>query len=374
LNFRLLAAEACGARAGSLETPRGTIPTPHFMPVGTQATVKTLSPQDLSAVGAGIVLANSFHLYLRPGTEVVRKAGGLHRFMGWDGPLLTDSGGFQVFSLPELRKVDDEGVTFASPLDGSKHRFTPESVIDIELALGADIVMAFDECPPYPCSEEVSFKALERTSRWAARCQARMAEREGQATLFGIVQGGVFPEQRRLSARQVTDLGFEGYALGGLSVGEPKALMHSTLEATAPLLPSDKPRYLMGVGTPEDLWECVQRGMDLFDCVMPTRVARNGTLFTSGGRLSVKNASFAQDFGPLDPECACYACRNFSRAYLRHLYHAGEILGLRLGSLHNLTFMMKVCGLIRSAILEGRFLDAKAEFLLQYGAAKKDQL
>jgi queuine tRNA-ribosyltransferase len=372
LKFTLLAEDG-QARAGRLELPHGTVQTPLFMPVGTQATVKTLSPDEVKAAGAGIVLANTFRLYLRPGTGVIEKAGGLHRFMGWDGPLLTDSGGFQVFSLADLRKVDDEGCTFQSPLDGSRHRFTPEKAIDIQVSLGADILMAFDECPPYPAERQEVERAVARTSRWASQCKAHFAAvgDPGRQTLFGIVQGGVYEDLRRQSARELMDLGFEGYAVGGLSVGEPKVHMHAMLEATLPLLPKDRPRYLMGVGTPEDLWEGVERGVDLFDCVMPTRIARNGTLFTSTGRLVVRHSGFAEDFRPPDLECGCYTCAHFSRAYLRHLYHAGEILALRLGSIHNLSFMMALSQRIQEAVKAGRFKEEKQAFFRKYSTQTK---
>ncbi len=363
MKFELLATDG-RARAGLLSLFHGDVETPIFMPVGTQATVKTLSPDELRALGTRILLGNTFHLYLRPGLEVMEAAGGLHRFMNWPGPILTDSGGFQVFSLSDLCRVDEEGASFQSPLDGSRHRFTPEKVVDIQKTLGSDICMVFDECPPYPCERDFAEASLNRTHRWAGRCLTRFREvcdPERQA-LFAIVQGSVFKDLRLLSARQLAAMDFPGYALGGLSVGEPKDLMHAMLEAVEPELPRDKPRYLMGVGTPEDLWECVERGVDLFDCVMPTRIARNGTLFTSRGRVAIKSSAYARDFGPPDPECDCYTCSNFSRAYLRHLFRSGEMLGLRLNSLHNLAYMLRLAGLIRKSILEGRFSAAKREF------------
>ena len=360
------------ARAGTLELAHGLVQTPIFMPVGTQATVKTLSPEELVDLGSQIILSNTFHLYLRPGLDIVVKAGGLHKFMNWKKPVLTDSGGFQVFSLAELRKIDEDGVSFQSPSDGSRHRFTPESATAIQIGLGADIIMAFDECAPYPCDEPYALKALERTSRWAARCAdyfARHGDKDRQA-LFGIVQGSTYPELRRLSARQLVDLDFPGYAIGGLSVGEPKDKMLSTLEAVEPELPVEKPRYLMGVGTPEELWEGVERGIDMFDCVMPTRIARNGTLFTSQGRVVLKNARYREDFGKPDPECHCYVCKNYTRAYLRHLTVAGEIFGLRLNSLHNLAYMLRLCSQMRKAIENGTFSQEKRAFYAAYSAAK----
>lgn len=353
------------ARAGLLELAHGVVHTPSFMPVGTQASVKTLSPQDLRDVGAEIILGNTFHLYLRPGAALVERAGGLHGFMAWERPILTDSGGFQVFSLAPLAKVDDEGVTFSSPFDGSRHRFTPESAVDIQRALGSDILMAFDQCPPHPCEPQQLEAAVARTGAWARRCKERwqqVCDPERQA-LFGIVQGGVDPGLRARSAGDLVPLDLPGYAIGGLSVGEPKPLMHEALEVTTPLLPEDKPRYLMGVGTPEDLWECVARGVDMFDCVFPTRIARNGTLFTRHGRLVLKNARYAEDLRPPEEGCGCYTCRNFSRAYLRHLLRCGEILALRLCSLHNLYSMLSLARFIRESIEKGRFLEEKKDQL-----------
>lgn len=360
------------ARAGTLELAHGTVKTPIFMPVGTQATVKTLSPEELKGFGSQIILSNTFHLYLRPGLEIVKKAGGLHKFMNWNLPLLTDSGGFQVFSLAELRKIDEDGVSFQSPSDGSKHRFTPESATEIQIGLGADIIMAFDECAPYPCDEAYAMKALERTTRWAGRCVEyfKVHGDRGQQALFGIVQGSTYPELRKLSARQLVALDFPGYAIGGLSVGEPKDKMLATLEAVEPELPGDKPRYLMGVGTPEELWEGVERGIDMFDCVMPTRIARNGTLFTSRGRVVLKNARYREDFGKPDPECNCYTCTHYTIAYLRHLSIAGEIFGLRLNSLHNLAYMLRLCSQMRKAIENGTFSREKRVFYSAYQSGK----
>ncbi len=354
-------------RLGKITTSHGEINTPVFMPVGTQATVKTLSPADLKDLGAEIVLSNTYHLFLRPGHELIRDFGGLHPFMGWDRPILTDSGGFQVFSLAELRKVTDEGVTFQSHLDGgAKHFITPEHAVAIQEALGADIIMAFDECIPYPATRDYAEESLERTLRWARRC--REAKQETGQALFGIVQGGMYPDLRRRSAGALVDIGFDGYAIGGLSVGETKPLMEEMIEATAPHLPEDRPRYLMGVGTPEDLVEGVERGIDMFDCVMPTRNARNGTFFTSFGKLVIKNSRHERDREPIDPACGCYTCRNFSRAYLRHLFNAGEVLALRLGTIHNLFFYLALMRSIRQGLEQGRFKEFKKKFLEKRGA------
>ena len=351
------------ARAGVFTTPHGEIPLPTFAPVGTQATVKAASPQELVEAGASLILSNTYHLYLRPGAETVARLGGLHGFMGWPHPILTDSGGFQVFSLEGLRRVDEEGVTFRSHLDGSEHRFTPQSVIGVQEKLGADIIMCFDECAS-PLDRAYSERAMERTHRWAERC--REAQTRADQALFGIVQGGVFPDLRAESASFLRGLEFPGYAIGGLSVGETKEQMHAMLEVVTPLLPQDKPRYLMGVGSPEDLFEGVSRGVDLFDCVLPTRVARNGGLLTRNGRINVRNARFAEDPGPIEEGCDCYTCRHFSRAYLRHLLKANEIFGLRLATLHNLRFMLRTMGEIRASILDGTFIELKAAFLEQY--------
>ena len=357
------------ARAGVFVTPHGDIPTPVFAPVGTQATVKTLSPEELRAVGAKLILANTYHLYLRPGHELIREFGGLHEFMGWQGPMLTDSGGFQVFSLSALRKVDDDGVTFRSHIDGSMHRFTPEKVMEVEEALGADIAMTLDECPP-PKDRAYNEQALRRTHLWAARCRESHT-REDQA-LFGIVQGGIFPDLREQSARFITSLDFPGYAIGGLSVGETKEEMYATLDVTVPLLPEEKPRYLMGVGTPEDILESVERGVDFFDCVFPTRVARNGALLTSHGRINIRNARFARDPNPIEPGCTCYTCQHYSRAYLRHLFVAKETLGLRLATIHNLHFMEKLMADIRKHIKDGTFVEFKRSFLSNYRVSDQE--
>ncbi|MCL2817939.1 MAG: tRNA guanosine(34) transglycosylase Tgt, partial [Clostridiales bacterium] len=338
VHFELLKEDAASqARAGILHTARGEIRTPVFMPVGTSAAVKTVSPQELRELGAEIILSNAYHLYLRPGHELVAEAGGLHPFMGWERPILTDSGGFQVFSLNELRKIDENGVRFRSHIDGSPHYFTPEKVMEIEMALGADIAMTFDECSPYPADTQTLARAVERTYRWAKRC--REAHNKPEQSLFGIVQGGMDKDLRTLSAAQINSLEFDGLAIGGLSVGEPKPLMCEILEHTAPLLPRQKARYLMGVGSPDCLVEGVARGIDMFDCVLPTRIARNGTAMVPWGKLVIRNAEFARDFRPIDKDCGCYACRNFSRAYIRHLLKCGETLGLRLTTIHNLHYL-----------------------------------
>jgi queuine tRNA-ribosyltransferase len=336
------------------------------MPVGTQATVKTLTPEELHGLEAEIILANTYHLYLRPGLEVIRAAGGLHRFMNWDRPLLTDSGGFQVFSLASLNQVSDEGVHFRSHLDGGLHFLSPERSMEAQAVLGSDIAMAFDECTPYPCSYEQAMVAVERTSVWAERC-LQVAPAPGQV-VFGIVQGGVWPELRQRSARALTAMNFAGIAIGGLSVGEPKTLMYEILDQTIPLLPESKPRYLMGVGSADCLWEGVRRGVDLFDCVLPTRIARNGTALTLRGKLVVRNAEYAEDFSPLEPGCNCYTCRNFSRAYLRHLFKAEEMLGHRLLTIHNLYFTLNLMREIRGAILEESFESRHEEFRCRYDA------
>lgn len=332
------------------------------MPVGTQATVKTLSPDDLTALGAEIVLSNTYHLFLRPGHELIRKFGGLHAFMGWNRPILTDSGGFQVFSLADLRKITEDGVVFQSHIDGgAKHILTPESAIEIQEALGADIIMSFDECIPYPATRDYALDSLERTLRWAKRC--RTAKKGTGQALFGIVQGGMYPDLRLRSAHELVEIGFDGYAIGGLSVGETKTVMYEMIEASMPVLPEDKPRYVMGVGTPEDLLEGIERGVDMFDCVMPTRNGRNGTFFTSFGKLVIRNAQYERDTQPVDPECSCYTCRNFSRAYLRHLFNAGELLALRLGTIHNLFFYLDLIRKIRLSLEQDRFMEFKREFL-----------
>ena len=353
-------------RRGKLRTPHGVVETPVFMPVGTQGAVKAMTSRDLEDVGASIILGNTYHLYLRPGDDLIARRGGLHRFMGWSRPLLTDSGGYQVFSLAARRTLDDQGVRFRSHLDGSAYELTPEKAVDIQAQLGSDIAMVLDECPALPSTEALLLASVELTARWAARARRRMLElreggvsgvtqiNKGQAQ-FGIVQGGTSPNLRQLSAERTLAVGFEGYALGGLSVGESPEEMYRTMEITTPLLPATHPRYLMGVGTPTDLVECVARGIDMFDCVMPTRNARNGQLFTSQGILNIKNARFAEDDSPVDPACRCYSCRHFSRAYLRHLFVAGEITASALNTLHNLYFYLDTMKGIRDAIAFGTF-------------------
>lgn len=354
-----------GARLGRLHTPHGVIETPIFMPVGTQATVKAMTPEELKDIGSQIILSNTYHLYMRPGHDLIERAGGLHKFMNWDKPILTDSGGFQVFSLGPLRKIKEEGVEFRSHLDGSKHFLSPEKATEIQNALGSDIIMAFDECAPYPADTQYVKNSLERTTRWLERCKAAHKYPERQA-LFGIVQGGMYKELREQSAREITAIDLPGYAIGGLSVGEPKEMMYEVLDYTVPLLPEDKPRYLMGVGSPDDLLEGVLRGIDMFDCVLPTRIARNGTAMTSQGKVVVRNASYAEDFTSLDPECDCYTCRNYTKAYLRHLIKCNEILGARLLTIHNLHFLLKLMENVREAIREDRLLDYKKDFFEKY--------
>ena len=360
-NFDLLAIDsATGARRGRLHTRRGVIETPAFMPVGTQGTVKGMLPEQLREVGAQVILVNTYHLYLRPGHELVRQLGGLHRFMQWDGPILTDSGGFQVFSLGALRRIEEEGVRFQSHLDGSAHLLTPESSIAIQEALGADIMMVFDECIPYPAERAYVAASTLRSTRWAAR--SKRARHDASAALFGIVQGGMERDLRRQSAEQLLEIGFDGYALGGLSVGEVADMMYQVLEWTLPLLPPARPRYVMGVGTPENLVEAVARGADLFDCVMPTRNARNGVLFTAFGKLSIKQNRYRDDHGPIDPECNCPVCRRFSRAYLRHLYQSNEILASVLNTWHNLYYYLQLMRRMREAIEAGAFGQFRDEF------------
>ncbi|MDR0569837.1 MAG: tRNA guanosine(34) transglycosylase Tgt [Clostridiales Family XIII bacterium] len=355
------------ARLGEVSTPHGSFGTPAFMPVGTAATVKAMRPEQVREAGAGIILSNTYHLYLRPGREVVREAGGLHAFMNWDGAVLTDSGGFQVFSLGPLRKISEEGVSFRSHIDGSPHMLTPEKAIEIQNDLGADIIMAFDECAPYPADRAYVEQSMERTGRWLRRCKA--AHRDlAEQSLFGIMQGGVHADLRARSAADIVALDLPGYAIGGLSVGEPKPLMYEILDACVGLLPENKPRYLMGVGSPDCLFEGVERGVDMFDCVLPTRVARNGTALTSRGRVNIKNAKHERDFTPLDPACGCYVCRNYSKAYLRHLFKAGEILSSMLLTTHNVTFLLDVMKNIRAALRDGRFLEYKEEFFASFGS------
>jgi queuine tRNA-ribosyltransferase len=344
--------ERTGARLGRCATAHGVFHTPAFIPVGTQATVKGLTPEELREMGAEIILSNTYHLYLRPGHERVRRLGGLHRFMHWDHPLLTDSGGFQVFSLNSLVKVSEEGAEFQSHLDGARHHITPERAVQIQEALGADIIMCLDECTPYPASHDQAERSLDLTLNWSRRCKE---SRRGQdQALFGIIQGGIYPDLRRKSVEVMEGIGFDGYAIGGLSVGESKEIMIQVVSEIAPLLPAYQPRYLMGVGTPGDMAEAVQLGVDMFDCVLPTRNARNGTLFTRSGRLVIKNARYAEDALPVEPGCSCYTCRYYSRAYLRHLYLAEEILAMRLNTIHNLHFYLRFMKQIRQAIAEDR--------------------
>lgn len=352
-----------GARVGRFHTPHGAIPTPVFAPVGTKATVKALRPHDLKELGATLVLSNTYHLYLRPGDERIHRLGGLHRFMAWDGPILTDSGGFQVYSLSESREIDEEGVTFQSHIDGSYHRFTPEKSVAIQENLGADVIMAFDECPP-PNDYDYVEGSLARTHAWAVRC-VEAKSRDDQA-LFGIVQGGVFRDLREESATFLLDLDLPGYAIGGLAVGESKAQMHAVLEWLHPILPREKPRYLMGVGTPEDLINCVLRGVDIFDCVLPTRLARHGSAWVTGERLNLRNARFKDDPAPLEEACTCYTCTHFSRAYLNHLVRANEILAHVLLSTHNVHFLINEMKEIRQAILDARFGAYANAFLSHY--------
>ena len=358
-----------GARRGVVHTPHGDIQTPVFMPVGTQATVKSITPEELKEeVGAQIILSNTYHLYLRPGHKIVEEAGGLHKFMNWDRPILTDCGGFQVFSLSELRKISEEGVEFKSHLDGSKHMFTPEKVMEIENSLGADIIMSFDECCPYPASYEYTKKSMERTTRWAKRCKA-VHVKENQA-LFGIIQGGFYEDLRKKSAEDLIKLDLPGYAIGGISVGEPKEEYLKMLYYTAPLMPKDKPRYLMGVGSPDYLIEAAIAGIDMCDCVLPTRIARNGTAMTWNGKVVVRNATYERDWGPLDPECDCYTCKNYTRAYIRHLIKTNEILGVRLLSIHNLRFLTNLMEKVRIEIERDNLGTFKEEFYRKYGYIK----
>jgi queuine tRNA-ribosyltransferase len=361
--FEILATDG-SARAGLLHTPHGSIPTPVFCPVGTQASVKAIPPRDLHEMHATLILANTYHLHLRPGSELVHDMGGLHRFMGWSNPILTDSGGFQVFSLAEINRIDDDGVTFRSHIDGSKHRFTPEVSMQIQQNLGADIIMCFDECP-VPTDREIVARAVKRTSEWAVRCRQAHPTDERQA-LFGIIQGGIFPDLREQSAAFLQTLDFPGYAIGGLAVGETKTAMYDTIDSTEPMLPSDKPRYLMGVGEPDDLVEAVSRGMDIFDCVMPTRVARHGAALTKDGRINMRNLEHARDQRPVDLGCTCYCCQHFTRGYIRHLLKADEILGMYLLSVHNVHFLIDHMRAIRSAIFEGTLAAYRTQFLQRY--------
>lgn len=360
------ACKQTGARLGKVHTPHGSFDTPMFMPVGTLATVKTMSPEDLVSMDAKIILSNTYHLWLRPGEDIVKEAGGLHKFMNWDKPILTDSGGFQVFSLSDMREIKEEGVHFRHHLSGEKLFFSPEKAMQIQNDLGPDIMMVLDECPPYPASHTYMKNSVERTSRWAERCLEAHQRKDEQA-LFGIIQGGEYEDLRKQSARDLVSLDFPGYAIGGLSVGESKQVMNNVLEFTTPLMPSDKPRYLMGVGSPGSLIEGAMRGVDMFDCVLPTRIARNGTCMTSSGRLVVRNAKYARDFRPIDENCDCYTCQNYTRAYIRHLINCNETFGFRLTTYHNLYFLLELMRQVRQAINEDRLGDFKEEFFEKYG-------
>ena len=373
--FKLIRKDtATSARVAEISTPHGKFQTPVFMPIGTQGSVKTLSSEDLKQVGAEIILGNSYHLYLRPGHDLILKAGGLHRFMNWDYPILTDSGGYQIFSLNSLARVTEEGVRFQSHWDGSYHHFTPEKVVEIQRSLAADIIMTLDECVPFPATFEQAKRACDFSLDWAEKCK-REHERSGSESelgmsqaLFGIIQGSTYPELRDESARSLLGLDFAGYAIGGLSVGEPKTTMFSIIQMLSGILPQDKPRYLMGAGTPADIVKAVKNGIDMFDCVLPTRNARNGTVFTPKGKLPLRNAEFARDFSPIDSDCDCVTCRNYTRAYIRHLIQVGEITGLRLATLHSLHFYMNLMEKIREAILNGNFHQWSQRFLEEYGS------
>ena len=354
------------ARAGVFHTPHGPIPTPIFAPVGTQATVKAMTPAQLSELGCSLVLANTYHLFLRPGEDLVAEMGGLHEFMQWHGPMLTDSGGFQVFSLGPLRKIDEDGVTFKSYIDGSVHRLTPESSVAVQEKLGADIIMAFDECCPYPSEHAYADRSQARTTRWLERC-IEAHKRPDEQALFGIIQGSMYPDLRKKSADAITSFDLPGFAIGGISVGEPKNLFIDMIDCTVPLMPEDKPRYLMGVGTPDYLIEGSCRGVDMFDCVLPTRMGRHGTILTDYGKKIIRDKKFAEDFGPMDPDCDCYACKNFSAAYVRHLIKANEMFGLRLCTYHNIYFLLVLMERIRQAIAEDRLGDFRKEFYERLG-------
>ena len=368
IQFELLhECKQSGARLGRVHTKHGSFDTPVFMPVGTQATVKTMTPEEVQDTGAKIILSNTYHLWMRPGPDIVEEAGGIHKFMNWPGAILTDSGGFQVFSLAERRKIEEEGVHFRSHIDGSPQFLSPEKAVEIQSKLGSDIMMQLDECAPYPAERSYIRQSMERTLRWLDRCIDSWTNREEQS-LFGIIQGGMYADLRRESAIKTCERELPGYAIGGLSVGEPKELMCEMLSVTTEHMPKDKPRYLMGVGTPDYLLEGVARGVDMFDCVWPTRLGRNGSVITSEGRVTVRNASFARDFTPLDPNCDCYVCKNYTRAYIRHLLKADEILGLRLTSYHNIYYLIHFMEEIRKAILEDRFLDFRKAYYEQIEA------
>ncbi len=353
------------ARRGQLVMPRGRVQTPAFMPVGTAATVKTMTPEELVAAGTEIILGNTFHLMLRPGTDVIRRHGGLHQFMHWERPVLTDSGGFQVWSLAKLREISEQGVMFRSPVDGDAVFLGPERAMEVQHELDADIAMIFDDCTPYPATREQAQASMELSLRWAARCKD--AHGDHPAALFGIVQGGMYPDLRRLSLAELVDIGFDGYALGGLSVGEPKAMLYRLVAELVPILPGDRPRYLMGVGTPEDIVFAVSMGIDMFDCVLPTRNARNGWLYIQDSVIKIRNSQYADDTRPLDPNCDCYTCRHYSRAYLRHLHRGNEILGARLNTLHNIHYYLSLMAQIRTAIKCGRFTQFAEDFFAKRG-------
>ena len=373
IKYKLVKKDAASrARLGVITTPHSTFETPMFMPVGTQATVKTLSKEELEAAGAKIILGNTYHLWNQPGHEIVKKAGGLHKFMNWDGSILTDSGGFQVFSLAKLRDIKEEGVTFKHHKSGAKLFLSPEKALEIQNGLGSDIMMSFDECPPYPATHEYLANSVERTLRWAARGLEANSRKEEQG-LFGIVQGGEFEDLRVHCAEELVKMPFDGYSIGGTSVGEPKEIQNKILDYTIPVLPENKPRYLMGVGSPGAILDAVERGVDIFDCVLPTRIARHGTAMTSHGRMLMKNKEFEQDFTPLDPECNCYTCKNYTRAYIRHLIKAEEILGQRLITIHNTHFLLNLMENIRQAIKEDRFIEFKKEFYEKYGLNNNDK-
>jgi queuine tRNA-ribosyltransferase len=365
MSFNLLkTCTSTKGRTGELQTPRAIVQTPVFLPVGSQATVKTLTPHEIKGIGFNMLLANAYHLYLRPGASLIEELGGLHNFMGWDGVILTDSGGYQVFSLAGLRKINDEGVSFRSHIDGSKHLITPELAMKIQQSLGADIIMVLDECPPSDADFNQTRRAMNRTNLWATRC--RQAHQRNDQALYAIIQGGVFPELRRKSAEYLTSLDFPGYAIGGLSLGESKEVTWSIIEQTVASLPQDKPRYLMGIGSPEDIVEAISRGIDIFDSVLPTRVARNGALFTRLGRVNIENNMYKKMDKPLDIDCSCYTCSNFSAAYLQHLFRCDELLGLRLATIHNLTFISNLMADIREAILNNNFSSFRNDFLKNY--------
>jgi len=371
LDFKVLVVDKqTKARCGEIQLANCKIPTPVFMPVGTQGTIKTLTPEDLKETNTKIILCNAYHLCLRPGEKIIRQLGGIHKFMGWDGAIITDSGGYQVFSLAGLIKVSDSGVEFQSPVDGTKLFLTPERMTQIQNDIGADIIMAFDECVPYPCEQDRASVAVKRTLDWAERCLS--AHKNKQQTLFGIVQGGVFRELRIECARNLAEMNFEGYAIGGLSVGEGSFLMNEALDYTVGYLPKERPRYLMGVGFPADILDAVERGIDMFDCVVPTRNGRNGCAFTSTGKVKILNSQYKEDAKPLDEMCSCYTCQNFTRAYLRHLFMANEILGLTLMSLHNIYYFQHLMHEVRESIKKGEFKDFKTNFLLKQSETSKN--